>query len=259
MNINLLARLADRLILEPSTHEIPVKGKLQRFLPHDGIQLEVWIQRIGPNNEDAPDLYILKFPGTASRAEHFTEVAASCWPNLCVEIWAVNPPGYGSSGGKASLRNIPSMASTALNQIRHVAEKRPVVVVGNSLGCVSALFLAANDDIDGVLLQNPPALREMIRDHFGWWYMKILTAIIASQIKEELNSIRNAAHAKIPAVFIMSQQDQVVPAKYQQMIIDAYAGNKRVLVLPDADHGTPLSEQEVDRLQQLANWLRDTF
>ena len=260
MRQTFLSWLADQIILEPSRREICVPNKRRVLLSHGDGHLEIWVHRAGPTAETTePDLYILEFPGTASRAEDSTDLVDSCWPDLNVEVWAVNPPGYGGSTGTASLRNIPSMASRALDELRRQAAERPLVVAGGSLGCVSALYLAARYDVDGVLVENPPALSEVIQAQSGWWHFAWAREALARQIPEVLDSIGNAAETRVPAVFVVALQDQIVPASCQRQIIDAYAGPKRVLDRPDADHDTPLHEGDVQPLRALAAWLRQTM
>ena len=257
MRQSFLSWLTDRIILEPSRHEIAVPHKRQLLLAHGDGQLEIWIHRAGPEpGAQQPDLYVLTFPGTASRAEDATDLVDNCWPHLNVEVWAVNPPGYGGSSGAASLHNIPSMASRAFDALKPAATGRPLVIAGGSLGCVSALYLAArHETIDGLLLQNPPALREVIQAQSGWWHFAWARALIARQVPAMLDSINNASQAGVPAVFLVALQDRIVPARHQRQIIDAYAGPKQVLDRAEADHDTPLQRNDVQELQTLATWL----
>jgi len=260
MRQTFLGWLTDRIILEPSRREIAVPHKRRVLLSHGDGHLEVWVHRAGLDAETRdPDLYVLKFPGTASRAEDSTDLVDNCWPDLSVEVWAVNPPGYGGSSGTASLRNIPSMAGRALDELKLHTSGRPLVVAGGSLGCVSALYLAARHDVDGVLVQNPPALREVIQAQSGWWHVAWARAAITRQIPELLDSIRNAAETRVPGVFLVARQDRIVPAMCQQQIIDAYAGPKRVLDRHEADHDTPLHEGDVQQLRALAAWLKQAM
>lgn len=249
--------LADRIILQPTRRRISVPERKPLLLSHDGGELEVWVHRVGPQTQGPPDLYLLEFPGTASRAEHRTDFIEACWSQLCVEIWAVNPPGYGKSSGAASLEKLSAMADRALEEVRQVAGDTPVVAAGGSLGSVSALYLAAHNRVDGVMLQNPPALRQVILAQSKWWHFNWATRKIADQVPRELDSLANALGASVPAVFVTAQQDSVVPASLQRQIIYAYDGPLKVLSLPDADHDTALTESDLEQLRPLASWLYD--
>jgi len=257
--MSFLSWLADRIILQPTRHELHVPQRKPLLFSHDDGVLEVWVHRVGPDTRGAPDLYLLEFPGTASRAEHRTDFVEDCWQNRCVEIWAVNPPGYGNSSGTASLQKLPVMAAHVLQEVRRVAGDNPVVTAGGSLGSVSALYLAAHHKVEGVLLQNPPALREVILAQSGWWHFNWATRMIAAQIPHELDSIVNARRATVPAVIVTAQQDRIVPARIQRQIIDAYNGSLKVFSMPNADHDTLLTENDLDQLHSLAIWLYDVI
>lgn len=254
MKRTFLTRLADRLILCPTTHAIPGNGQSRRVVPFGEGDLEIWTQRVGNENADV-DVFVLKFPGTGGRAERSTDGPACFWPDVCAEMWTVNPPGYGQSTGPASVQKTATVAATVFDRLEKRANGRPLVVVGNSLGGVSALFLAATRNVDALILRNPPPLRQLIVGEHGWWNLTLGARLIARQIPEELSSIRNAQRASSPLVYVMAGQDRMVPVKYQQRIIDAYAGEKSVLIMPDADHATPMTEAEVGRYRESLNWL----
>ena len=253
--MSFLSWVADRAILQPTLHEIQVPDRKPRRFSHGKGEIEVWIHRVGPDMQGAPHLYLLEFPGTASRAEHRTDFLEECWSQLCVEIWSVNPPGYGGSSGTASLKKLPAVAERALHEVQQTAGDVPVVVGGGSLGSVSALYLAARYQVAGVLVQNPPALCEVILAQSSWWHFTWAKRMIAAQISPELDSIENARRATAPAVFVSAQQDAVVPARIQRHVTDAYGGPSKVLSLPDADHCVPLSDSDLDQLRPLTSWL----
>lgn len=251
------AALADHVILDPTRHQINATERKPFRLAYDDGHLELWAQRseAGEGKDSGP--FVLKFPGTGSRAEDTESLALQCWEDRDVTLWCVNPPGYGNSSGRASLRHIPTMAMAAVSRIRTVADGRPIVAEGFSLGCVAALFLAAQGEVDGLLLRNPPPLREVVHHRTGWWSLGLLPALIVPGISEAIDCIRNAAACKVPALFITSLRDRIVPAKCQYRIVDAYSGPHQVLEQPDGGHGTPLSETEMLRLKNIADWLLD--
>ncbi len=251
-----LSWLLDRLILRPSRHRIDAGGE-QLVLPYGDHKLEVWIHSRGPESTSRPSLYVLEFPGTASRAEQPADFIDGHWSDTHVVIWSVNPLGYGGSSGTASLRELPSAACHAFDELQKVAGASPIVVAGGSLGSVSALYLAARRETDGVLIQNPPDLREVILQRGSWHPIRWLARAFVNQIPIELSSLRNAEQATVPAVFVLAQQDEVVPHDVQQRIVEAYAGPKRVIELPDATHDAKLTDAEQQELLTCKAWLHD--
>jgi pimeloyl-ACP methyl ester carboxylesterase len=251
-----LSRLTDRLILCPTRHAIPTEDKRRRVFAWVSDEVEVWTHRAGGDWDREPDLFVLKFPGTGGRAECSTDQPADCWPDCCAELWTVNPPGYGGSTGRASLRKAAPVARLVGEELARVAAGRPLLVTGNSLGCTTALYLAATMPVAGLILRNPPPLREVILGRHSWWNLGLGVRWLVRHLPQELDCDRNARRATVPAVFVASGRDTVVPPRYQRPVYEAYAGPKRLLVLPDADHATPMTAVELAEYHALLAWLR---
>lgn len=249
----MLARLADKLIMMPTRYPIDAGERVHQVVDSEVGPFEVWRQR--NNAEESVSVFVLKFPGTGGRAERATDHPADCWTDVATEVWAVNPPGYGGSPGRASLRNAQAVANAAFQEISRVADGRPIVVSGTSLGTLSALFLAARESFAGVILRNPPPLRQLIGVRFGWYSLGTCKWI-AKQVPDVLCPIENARGSRIPAVFISSRRDRIVPSHLQDQVYEAYAGESRVVHLMDADHGDLMTQQEATEYLQYLDWLR---
>lgn len=252
----MITQIADRLILQPSTNPVSAFGKDRRVIRcADGV-IEAWTQRIGTTTSDDADVFVLKFVGTDERAERTNYQPLSCWNDLRGEVWAVNPPGYGGSTGRASLRTFAAAGRAAYEEISRVAAGRPLIVMGTSLGCITALYLGANFAIDGLVLRNPPPLRQLIVGEHGWWNLWVGAMLVSTQVPDYLCSIRNASRCNIPAVFVGSARDSIVPPAYQVRIVKGYAGPKRIMRLRKANHSTPMNAMEQIRFRQEMDWLR---
>ena len=249
--------LADRMILGPTRHDIDVPHRSPLRISNGTGHLEVWTQTRKTGATAEPGLLVLNFPGTESRAEDAESLLWASRDDLEVTLWSVNPPGYGNSSGRPSLDNIPGMATAALLAMEEIAAERPILAEGFSLGCVAALYLAAEGLVDGILLRNPPPLRELVSHHTGGRRLGLFSGLIARGIPESIDSLRNAAASKVPAVFVTALQDGVVPASYQRQIIAAYGGAYRVLEQPEAGHATLPTESEMVQLKVLTGWLFD--
>ena len=249
----MLSKLTDRLILAPSRDHLDSEDKRRRELPlREGVSLEMYCERTG---DERPNLIVVKFPGAGGRAERSTAHPADQWPHAS-DVWTVNPPGYGRAQGAPSLRWLPSVAETATAQALREAAGRPVILVGNSLGCVAALYAGARLPVAGLLLRNPPPLRQVIRRRFGLATLG-MAELVASRIPAALCSLENAARCTAPALFISSQRDRVVPTRLQRRIVAEYQGPRKVLALPSAGHATPISDEEAEPYRRRLTWLLD--
>lgn len=225
------------------------------MLPVPGGELEIITTRSGAARETAPQAFILEFPGNATRAEQIAERGSYAWRDYPVEVWAVNYPGYGASSGPARLKSIADAALAAYDAMHREANGRPMIVVGTSLGTTAALHVAANRSVAGLVLMNPPPLRQLIRGEHGWWNLWLVAVPVSFAIPPELDSLANARRCTAPAIFITSGADDVVPLKYQQRITANYPGPKRVLLRKDANHNDGIGEADQGWMIRQRDWL----
>ena len=249
--------IADRLVLRPTRHVVEASGKTRRKISFRRGHIEAWTQRVGTHDLDEVDLFVLKFPGRAGRAERATYHPVDYWSDLRAELWSINPPGYGGSTGVASLRTLADAGRAAYLDMAALANGRPIVLMGNSLGTVTAMYLAARFEVAGMVLRNPPPLRELIVGQHGWWNLWLGAWLIALNVPQQICSIRNARDCRCPAVFLCSRKDEVVPAVYQDRVIQAYGGPYRLLNLQEADHAGSLNLEEQREYQRHLQWLRE--
>ena len=250
---------ADRLILFPSTEPIPLREITRVEVRRPGAPVvEAWTARspgVATRGGGEPAAYCLEFVGNASRGEMMAAYTAREWGGRPVEVWGVNYPGYGGSPGPARVAKIPPAALAAYDELAFRAGGKPIFLIGQSLGSAAALHVAANRPCAGVILTNPPPLRNMILGRFGWWNLWLAAGPVALAVPRELDSIANARRTTAPAIFIMAGRDSVVPPKYQAKVFDAYAGEKRAVRVPEADHNDPLDGVEVQAFEEALDWM----
>ncbi len=251
-----LAPLPDRLILFPTTSPIGAAGATRKIVPFGGGELEIWqaASRLARKN-GRTDAYVLRFYGNADRAEHWVAAEAEMWNERAIEVWGVNYPGFGGSSGPARLATLGPAALTAFDALQQVASDRPIVVFGTSLGTIVALDIAAQRRVAGLILQNPPPIRQIILRQFGWWNLWLLAGPWAQKIPHELDSIANARATRSRAIFLLAEEDEVVAPRFQALVVDAYAGEKRVIQLPGADHNSPIDGSSLKKLHDALDWL----
>lgn len=252
----LFGNLPDRFILFPSTNQIDPHGAVRQLIAFEKGELEIWTSnsKLAQKN-GASEIYVLRFYGNADRAERWVAAEADSWNERSITIWGMNYPGFGGSTGPAKLKRVGPAALAAFDALQHEANGKPIVIFAASLGTTAALHVAANRPVAGLVLHNPPALRQIVLQHFGWWNLWLLAGPVAAQIPSDLDSIRNAKAINKPAIFLLAENDEVVPPRFQRMVVDAYAGEKRIITLHGAHHNDPLSAAAVADFHGALDWL----
>jgi uncharacterized protein len=251
-----LAPLPDRLILFPTTNRIDAGAASRKTIPFQSGELEIWTARSTlAQQRGQPEIYVLRFYGNADRADRWVAAEAGMWNNRAVEVWGMNYPGFGGSTGPARLARLGPAALTAFDELQKAAGDRPIIIFGASLGTTTALHIAAHRKIAGLILHNPPALRQIILRQFGWWNLWLFAGPMAQKLPADLDSVANARAVHVPAIFLLAERDEVVAPKFQRLVVDAYAGEKRIIPLPGAGHNSPLDDAALANFHQALDWL----
>jgi pimeloyl-ACP methyl ester carboxylesterase len=246
---------ADRIVLYPTTDPIDPDGARQVVVPFGSGQLELFVARSPGCASGEPTAFDLELVGNGARAEVVATPIAEHWGDRPVEVWALNYPGYGQSTGPAKLDSIPPAALAAYDAVARIANGRPIFLGSHSLGTTVALYVARHRTAAGLVLLNPPPLRELILQHYGWWNLWLAALPVAGGIPSELDSLSNAPHVTPPAIFLSAENDSIVPPRFHRMVYDAYAGPKRLVVLPGEDHNTLPDPQLVQEYKAVLDWL----
>lgn len=274
--------LPDHLILFPTRSPIDAGAAARRTIPFENGDLEIWTaQSQSARQRGRADVYILRFYGNADRADRWPAMEAELWMDRAVEIWGMNYPGFGGSTGPARLARIGPAAVAAFDELRRQAANKsagesavpsgptpssalrtaqhtaPIVLFGTSIGATAALHVAASrpTEIAGLILQNPPPLREMILRQFGWWNLWLLAGPVALQLPRDLDSIANAKTSRAPAIFLLAERDEIVAPRFHRLVVQAYAGEKRIIELRGAHHNDPVEGSALVDLNDGIGWM----
>lgn len=254
--LSMLAGCADRLVLYPSTHAVDPQGARRLTVAFEGGELEMFIVRSpGCLAGSEPVAFDLEFIGNGSRAEHTAAPVAARWGNRAVEVWALNYPGYGRSSGPATLRSIPGAGLAAYDVMTKIAGGRPIIVGAHSLGCAVALHLAAHRSVSGLVLLNPPPLKELIMQRYGWWNLWLGAGAVAGGIPPQLDSLANAAKVSSPVIVLSAARDRIVPPSFHRRVYDACAGEKRWVVLDEAAHNDFPDPRTAEQYRTGIDWI----
>ena len=257
--MSLLSRIADRLIIKPTTHKIDTEDREQKWISTATGKVEAWVVRT-PRDQPSTKIVMLKFPGAGGRAERAREYPTHLWKSIESEVWTINHRGYGGSDGPGTIQNMAETCEGVWKAAREDFPDRKIVLYGNSLGCLSALYLAARYPAAGIFLRNPPPLAQMIatRRRYTWWSFGF-SKLIAKQVPIELDSTKNAGRSTAPALFVCAEKDTVVPPSFQDRIISAYHGEHRCFIIEGADHHHRIPEKQESDYVELLLWLESAI
>lgn len=251
--------LLDRMVLRPTRDPIDPGPQRREMLGSPGRTLECFVQENFAGDQ-SPDLLVLKFPGTGGRGERSSTFPMSMIPEVRSRIWTWNPPGYGRSPGQASLSRI---AETSLDFYEQVLQRESapatVWLCGNSLGCSTVLHIASTITSGpvppGLLLRNPVPLVPVVKRIARRYPLGRFVDSIAESVCDEMNAMMTAKQVNLPAVFLQSQCDTLVPPPLQNKLIEIYAGEHRLVPLEGLEHdGVPSDEHDV-AIEASVRWM----
>jgi pimeloyl-ACP methyl ester carboxylesterase len=255
-----LAGCANSFLLYPSTNPRDAAGAKPHALAIEGGKsLEIFTDRSPACGTGEPKAYVLEFCGNGTRAEDITAwLANQRWRQWPVEVWCLNYPGYGQSTGPAALKSIPPAALATYDSLRQTAGERPIILEANSLGSATAIYVATQRKTPMLIVQNPPPLKRLIMGRHGWWNLWLLAGPVALQVPTSLNTPDTAPKVPkdLPALFIQSGGDTIIPPNYGKITHEIYPGPKTVIDIPNIDHndGIPAEYEKQIRAWIAENW-----
>ena len=253
VSMMLLQRLLDRISLRPSRHVI--EHDLQTtWLDVDGCRCEVFQLDVEAAQSDGPihDVNIVKFVGSGGRAENLTPLTLGGLKNVRAKIWVANPPGYGRSQGPATLTSQIQTARRLYQYVKNETGSAPILA-GDSLGGAIAICLASEVATPGLIVRDPPPIRQLILKRYR--FFKRIAAYFAGLVPDEVDAMAAAARCNVPAIFVSSRLDRIVPVECQDELMAAYGGPMRKVIARDAFHCGPLTVEELAEYRSSLEWL----
>jgi len=155
-------------------------------------------------------------------------------------LFSVDYRGYGKSDGQPTVRALLDDAHVALDFVLKLREERgytgPLVVMGRSLGSAPAIELASSrgDVLDGLVVESGFAQTPPLLSLFG-----ILPHELGVSTEEGGDNEDKIAQVKTPIFILHAERDEILPLWQGERNFEcATCSQKRLVVIPDADHST---------------------
>ncbi|OYP36339.1 alpha/beta fold hydrolase [Rhodopirellula sp. MGV] len=259
MIVKLRRRILDRFVLRPSRNQLDFGQKQRYWFESNENRDEYFVS--DPSPAQTPDLLIIKFPGTAGRAERATDWPGNVLPHVHVRSCTWNAPGYGGSTGKASLSRIAQRAEAFFLHLADQVntERTAIWLTGNSLGCATATYLTSKygDRIDGLVLRNPPPLIETVKRVADRYPLGRWAYAIADSLPESMNLLHTAPNVITPVVMLQSELDELVPLALQDEVFELLSSPKHRVVMKGIGHAGLINDDHLPSISESIRWLWD--
>lgn len=138
--------------------------------------------------------------------------------------------GYGGNPGHPTEAGLGRDARAALEFVTDRAAGNLVVYFGESLGAAVAVELATYAPPAALVLRSPfTSLADVGRVHYPWLPVSAL-------LKDRYPSMERIGSVSAPTLVIAGEVDSIVPVDQSRALYAAAPGQKRLLVVPHADH-----------------------
>lgn len=140
--------------------------------------------------------------------------------------------GYGPSSGKPGEAELFADALAVLDDIRARSSPEAVFLIGRSLGSGVACYVASRRDVQGAILVTPfDSIEQVARSLYPWLPVSLF-------LRHRFASLEYVRDVRCPLLVLYAGRDQVIDTARTTNLIAHIPGEKEVICLPAADHGT---------------------
>jgi hypothetical protein len=140
--------------------------------------------------------------------------------------------GYGPSSGAPGEAELFADSLAVIDDIISRYSPKKIFLIGRSLGSGVACYAAANKEIQGAILITPyDSIENIARFNYPWLPVSLF-------LKHRFNSIHYLGRIACPLLVIHGGRDKVVPTERTENFINHIAGEKEIVFIEQADHGS---------------------
>jgi len=191
------------------THAVPSAGPLppgaERLSLMTGDGKELVGIRIPPDEPRKQRTLILGFGGNAWNAQDVAEYLHELFPDEDVVTFHYRgyAPSHGLPSAEALIADAPLVYDFAIDRVR----PKHVIAIGFSIGSGVAARLAADRELDGLILVTPfDSLSAVAQSMYPW-------LPIGRFFSHEIEAAPALENSDVPVAIIAAQRDEIVPAE----------------------------------------------
>lgn len=140
--------------------------------------------------------------------------------------------GYGPSSGKPGEAELYDDALAVVDDIMRTWAPKEIYLIGRSLGSGVACYVAARRPVQGAILVTPfDSIENVAKAHYPW-------LPISQLLRHRFASLESLLQIRCPLLVIYGGADQVIAPKHTENLIRHIRGEKEIVFIAGADHGT---------------------
>ena len=196
---------------------------------------------------DKPLSWIVIFHGNAGSAcdrMYYIDIFQDIPANIAI----LEYPGFGKDGRKPGEELILSEASDIIKHIQNVqSEKLPIYLLGESLGTGVATWLAANVEVQGLILISPyTSFVDLAATHYPWLPVNLL-------MKNRFSADKWAENVNSKVLAFHGLEDTIIPIKFARQQMTNFSCPKKFIEFDNTAHnditinGKTVIQNEVEK------------
>lgn len=214
--------------------------------------------------EDSRNPWLLYFHGNGEIASDYDEIAPY-YLKRELNLVVADYRGYGASSGTPSLMNLLQDCHPILSAVRRELFRRghrgKPWLMGRSLGSLSALELAASrpGEMNGLIVESGfTSILAILKPLFLFCQLEeVPEREFLEQIERE--ALEMTGRISLPALVIHGDQDTLVPLQEARSLYGGLGSpQKRLLIIPEADHNTVIFAQPDRYFGAIAEFIAET-
>lgn len=191
----------------------------------DGVTLRGWL--LNPDNR----CLLIYYGGNGEEVSYNLD----SFNNLVgCAVLLMNFRGFGESEGSPTEMDLVGDALHIFDQFE--GRYDTTVLLGRSLGSGIAVQVASQRTVDRLILVTPyDSITSVAQGIYPWAPVSLL-------IKDRYDSLALAPAIQVPALFLIAENDTVIPMKHARKLADAWGGPVEWEVIPGTSHNSISSE-----------------
>lgn len=210
-----------------------------KFTANDGKTTMAWFKRPDKNNP----IYVY-FAGNAESYVRSNEILSGLAANGS-GVLALIYRGYGKSTDTPSEQGFYNDAQSLIDYIKSKFDNK-IIVIGRSIGTGVAVEVAANNQLDGIVLWSPyTTLEEVAADQYPIFPIKKL-----GMMNVKFDSAAKIKKVSEPVLFIHGKNDSLIKISNAKQLFSLANEPKRFVVFDNADHINFNSEDIISEINK---------